>query len=96
MDRDISEVYCIAAHRETLHDSRPKNRAFKKMNFFNYTVPNFLYTENDPKRTHEKYETVRYAFDPPSPIEIFAVFDRNISYMKKSKSLYALEIRLKL
>ena len=27
------------------------------MDFFNCTVPNFLYMGNDPKRTHEKYET---------------------------------------
>ena len=30
-------------------------------------MPIFLYMGNDPKRTHEKYETVRYVFDTPPP-----------------------------
>ena len=66
--------------------------------FFNCTVPNLLYTGNDPKRTHEKYETIQYAFDPPHPKlnPKFHIFDLSISYMIKSKLLYALEIRLKL
>ena len=47
---------------------------FQKMIFFNCTVSNFLYTglvqerrnssRNDPKRTHEKYETIQNVFDP--------------------------------
>ena len=63
----------------------------------NCTVPNFLYTENGPKRTHEKYETVRYAFDPPPQLDPnFCGFRPEYFLYEKSESLYALEIRLKL
>ena len=53
---------------------------FKEWFFLIALCPIFSYTGSDPKRTHEKYETVWYAFDPPpSLIQNFTVFDLSIS-----------------